>query len=188
MQRIKCCIVGDEGVGKTSAILAFMDNLVDNVKSTIGVDFYTKTVYSDNSKVHLAIWDTAGAERYRSLMRSYLRDAHIILIAYDVTNRKTDILQWLRLAEQYKPTVVCLLGIKDDLTCVNCHFEDVLAPWKRQNWKIVQGTCSSRNPKSVKKIIQQCVDKTTNHGASAPEHHKYIRIAPKKHQKQKCCT
>lgn len=36
-------------------------------------------------QVRLQIWDTAGQERFRSLIPSYLRDADVAVIVFDVT-------------------------------------------------------------------------------------------------------
>ena len=34
----------------------------------------------------LQLWDTAGQEKFRSLIPAYLRDAHCAVFVYDVTN------------------------------------------------------------------------------------------------------
>ena len=36
--------------------------------------------------IHLNIWDTAGDERYRSIMPLYYRDAAAAILVYDVTD------------------------------------------------------------------------------------------------------
>ena len=41
------------------------------------------------SIIRLKIWDTAGAERYMSITKSYLREANIILLFFDINNRET---------------------------------------------------------------------------------------------------
>ncbi len=35
------------------------------------------------------MWDTAGQERYRSLIPTYLKNAHCVVFVYDVTKSKT---------------------------------------------------------------------------------------------------
>jgi GTPase SAR1 family protein len=47
--------------------------------------------------VKLEIWDTAGSERYQSLMPMYFRDAAVALLVFDVTRRSTfeHITRWL---------------------------------------------------------------------------------------------
>jgi small GTP-binding protein len=47
--------------------------------------------------VKLEIWDTAGSERYQSLMPMYFRDAVVALLVFDVTRRSTfvNVQRWL---------------------------------------------------------------------------------------------
>jgi len=71
-------------------------------------------------KVKLQIWDTAGQERFRSITHAYYRDAHALLLLYDVGRRKTfeNTRAWLSEIKEYAPqgAVVILLGNKCDLT------------------------------------------------------------------------
>ncbi|TWW70025.1 Ras-related protein [Takifugu flavidus] len=46
-----------------------------------------KVLTIDGVKVKLQIWDTAGQERFRSVTHAYYRDAHALLLLYDVTNK-----------------------------------------------------------------------------------------------------
>ena len=58
--------------------------------STIGIDFKTKFVDVDGAgRVKLQIWDTAGQEQFRSMMYSYYKGAHGVVLVYDVTSRET---------------------------------------------------------------------------------------------------
>jgi len=41
--------------------------ILEWVLATIGADFYSKTLQTDDGAVSLACWDTAGQERFRSL-------------------------------------------------------------------------------------------------------------------------
>lgn len=43
------------------------------------------------------VWDTAGQETFKSIIRSYYRGAIIALVVYDVTNRKSfeNLHKWL---------------------------------------------------------------------------------------------
>ncbi|MEQ2299218.1 Ras- protein Rab-26, partial [Ameca splendens] len=48
-----------------------------------------KVLAIDGVKVKLQIWDTAGQERFRSVTHAYYRDAHALLLLYDVTNKSS---------------------------------------------------------------------------------------------------
>jgi len=188
MQRIKCCVIGNIGVGKTSIIHALMDKSTNNPSATVGIDFFSKIIYVQDSKVHLSIWDTAGAEQYRSLTHTYVRDAQIILIVYDTTDENMSILKWIRIAERYNPAVVGIIGNKNDLTLVPHNLTDLLAPWSRQPWVMVTETCSSRRPTSVKKIMHKCVCSVLHSSNSQELAPSFTLVLPKHKQKQSCCT
>ncbi|XP_013781371.2 ras-related protein Rab-18-like, partial [Limulus polyphemus] len=103
-----------------SLMLRFTDDVFDpGLSATIGVDFKVKVLAADGNKVKLAIWDTAGSERFRTLTPSYYRGAQGAILVYDVTNRtsfqKLDI--WLNELETYSTrsnVVKMLVGNKID--------------------------------------------------------------------------
>ncbi|KAF7282125.1 hypothetical protein GWI33_003136 [Rhynchophorus ferrugineus] len=113
-------LLGDSGVGKTCMLMRFRDGLflAGNFISTVGVDFRTKVVEVDETKVKLQIWDTAGQERFRSVTHAYYRDAHALLLLYDVTNKNSfdNIRAWLGEIREYAQddVVIMLLGNKAD--------------------------------------------------------------------------
>eukprot|EP00743_Colponemidia_sp_Colp-15_P014292 GILK01016873.1.p1 GENE.GILK01016873.1~~GILK01016873.1.p1 ORF type:complete len:205 (+),score=15.84 GILK01016873.1:141-755(+) len=85
----KVVVLGDAAVGKTSLIFRFLlGEYEDERRPTIGLDFMSKVVEVDPKRsVRLELWDTAGQERFRSLIPSYLRDASIALVVFDITSR-----------------------------------------------------------------------------------------------------
>ncbi|XP_063930269.1 ras-related protein Rab-37-like isoform X1 [Zophobas morio] len=113
-------LLGDSGVGKTCILMQFRDGLFlgGNFISTVGIDFRNKVVTVDDAKVKLQIWDTAGQERFRSVTHAYYRDAHALLLLYDVTNKTSfdNIRAWLSEIREYAQddVVIMLLGNKAD--------------------------------------------------------------------------
>ena len=112
----KILIVGDANSGKTSILNQFVKNKFDpTYLSTIGIDFNVKIIpineeNEDNIKIKLQVWDTCGQERFRSLTRSYYRNAAAIIVVYDITNKKSfeNSRIWLKEIDQY---------IDDDVEC-----------------------------------------------------------------------
>ncbi|KAB0352046.1 hypothetical protein FD755_003514 [Muntiacus reevesi] len=102
----KVMLVGDSGVGKTCLLVRFKDGafLAGTFISTVGIDF--------------RIWDTAGQERFRSVTHAYYRDAHALLLLYDVTNKASfdSIQAWLMEIQEHAQddVVLMLLGNKVD--------------------------------------------------------------------------
>lgn len=86
----KIILIGDSGVGKTSLMKRYTDNVYSKEgASTIGVDFKIKTVVIDGKKIKLQIWDTAGQERFRAIVSHYYRGAHGIMLVFDMLNKET---------------------------------------------------------------------------------------------------
>ena len=61
----KVVLIGDSGVGKSNLLSRFTRNEFSlESKSTIGVEFATRSIQVDDKVVKAQIWDTAGQERY----------------------------------------------------------------------------------------------------------------------------
>lgn len=57
LQRFKVVLVGQQSVGKTAILTRFMnDTFGSNYQATIGVDFFSKTLYLDDRTVRLQLW------------------------------------------------------------------------------------------------------------------------------------
>jgi GTPase SAR1 family protein len=51
-----------------------------------GAEFESKVVQiDDNYRVRLQIWDTAGQETFRSIVKSFYRNSAAILLVYNIT-------------------------------------------------------------------------------------------------------
>ncbi len=116
----KVLLVGNSGVGKSSLFLRFVDEIwEDSFVPTIGVDFKIKTLLMENKKIKLQIWDTAGEERFRTIISSYYKGAHGILLVYDITLKESfeSLNDWLNEIKKNtsKNIVKVLIGNKIDL-------------------------------------------------------------------------
>ncbi|KAL1294994.1 hypothetical protein HN51_055831 [Arachis hypogaea] len=117
----KVLLIGDSGVGKSSLLLSFISKyLHHHLSPTIGVDFKIKLFTIGGKRVKLTIWDTAGQERFGTVISSYYRGAHGIILVYDVTKREsfTNLVDiWAREVELYSTNPDCikiLVGNKVD--------------------------------------------------------------------------
>lgn len=69
-------VIGDSGVGKSNLLSRFTrDEFNLESKSTIGVEFATRSVCIEGKTIKAQIWDTAGQERYRAITSAYYRGA-----------------------------------------------------------------------------------------------------------------
>ena len=116
----KYIIIGDTCVGKSCLLLQFTDKRFQPVHDlTIGVEFGSRTISLDQDQIKLQIWDTAGQESFRSITRSYYRDAAGALLVYDITRRESfnHLGRWLEEARVNgnKNMTIMLIGNKSDL-------------------------------------------------------------------------
>jgi Ras-related protein Rab-1A len=116
----KILLIGDSGVGKSSILGKYVDNIFnDNFISTIGVDFKITNKIIKNTKIKLQIWDTAGQERFRTIVSSYYRGAHGIIMVYDITYANTfnNIKHWMSEIHKHcnNNIQILLVGNKSDL-------------------------------------------------------------------------
>ena len=119
--KYKLIFLGDQNVGKSSILNRFLnDTFVEEYQATIGLDFQSKNVQIDNQDIHLLLYDTAGQEKFRSLIPMYTRDANIILLVYDITNKESfeNLSLWLKDLTNINinEVIVCIVGNKIDLT------------------------------------------------------------------------
>lgn len=88
---IKVVLVGESGSGKTSIMNRYLRGVFkENVPTSLSAIGETKKITcSTGEEVILNIWDTAGQELYRSINTIFYRDAKVILIVYDITDKKS---------------------------------------------------------------------------------------------------
>ena len=116
--RHKIIFVGDAGVGKTTIINRLMDNPFNDVyEPSIGVDFMSKNIKYHGQNIKLQIWDTAGQEKYKGLIPSYVRNSSIVFLVYDISSKISfeNIPNWLNFIRTIENTSLVLCGNKTDL-------------------------------------------------------------------------
>jgi small GTP-binding protein len=147
----KVVIIGDASVGKTSLILRYVNNsFSDNVKPTIGCDYYDKDVTANGASVKLSIWDTAGQERFRGLSASYYKKARCVILVFDITKKSTfDKIDFWRdeIANFADPDVlVFLVGNKIDLQDKRAVLKDDAINYaKKHNFALYMETSALEN-------------------------------------------
>ncbi len=116
----KVVLIGDSGVGKSNLLSRFTRNEFNlDSKSTIGVEFATRSIQVDSKTIKAQIWDTAGQERYRAITSAYYRGAVGALLVYDISKHQTyeNVTRWLKELRDHADTniVIMLVGNKSDL-------------------------------------------------------------------------
>lgn len=116
----KYILVGESGVGKSCLLLQFTDRRFEPIHDlTIGVEFGARIIKVGDTNVKLQCWDSAGQEAFRSITRSYYRNASVALLVFDITRKETfDKLEtWVNevRSSNSKNTIIMLVGNKSDL-------------------------------------------------------------------------
>ena len=120
IENYKIVIIGDQHVGKTSIISKYKyETIEDNYAPTVGIDFLTKNVFLEDKTIRLIMWDTAGQERFKSLIPSYLKNAHSIILTFDITSKNSfnSLNKWLEDIKNHVQdnVFIVLCGNKIDL-------------------------------------------------------------------------
>ena len=118
VNRQKIIFIGDISVGKTSIINVLTGyKFNDEYEASIGVDFFSKTIKYKGKTIKLQIWDSAGQEKFRSLIPNYIRGSSLVFIVYDITNRKSfeNLQSWIDFVNNIENSNIVILANKIDL-------------------------------------------------------------------------
>ena len=86
MKPFNVLLLGDTTVGKTSFIDRYCGKDFNQNLATIGIESRVKDILKNNKDIKLSIYDTAGQERYRKIVKNYYKGADGIILMYDVSN------------------------------------------------------------------------------------------------------
>jgi len=116
----KFVLVGDSGVGKTNLASRYILNKFSyESNSTIGVEYFSKSITIDDSKIKIHIWDSAGQERFRSIAKCYYKGAKGAFVVFDVTRPESfeNTEKWIDelMNNGDKDLIIYVIGNKIDL-------------------------------------------------------------------------
>ncbi|XP_063443755.1 rho-related protein racA-like isoform X3 [Mytilus trossulus] len=81
--QVKCVVMGDIKVGKTSLIMSYAYNMFQEEDIPLVFDF--KTTITENDKpVDLVLWDTCGNADYNKLRPVSLPDTDVCLLCFSL--------------------------------------------------------------------------------------------------------
>jgi small GTP-binding protein len=120
-RKLKLVMLGEGRVGKTSMLNRFQNDTFDEQSpSTTKASMYAAIKIEVGGRLHdVAVWDTAGQEKFHALGPIYYRDAHGAVLVYDITDQESfaKVKVWLKELHQVvgEDIQVCVIGNKIDL-------------------------------------------------------------------------
>ncbi len=86
----KVIFLGESNVGKTNLIkISIGKKFEAHSLTTWSASYVPKEIDYNNQKYTFNLWDTIGQEKYRSLTKIFFKEAIIVLLVYDITERRT---------------------------------------------------------------------------------------------------
>ncbi|KAI4256169.1 MAG: hypothetical protein LQ352_002218 [Teloschistes flavicans] len=151
----KICILGAQGVGKTSLVQRYVKGTFtpSATASTVGASFLTKRVLDIDSgmTVRLQLWDTAGQERFRSISKLYYRGASAVLLVYSIVDEQSfqEMGRWMKEVKENvgNNVIIHVVGTKSDVVAQDpglrmVPFERCIA-YVAENFFSAQGSTAS---------------------------------------------
>ena len=112
---VKCVLVGNAGVGKTALCRKLDEGVFETpLQNTIGVDYHKISTETHT----VAVWDTAGAERFRNIVSAYFEQGTVVLVAFSLQRISTlyDVPQWIKdVRRNNRDCLFVVVGCKSDL-------------------------------------------------------------------------
>lgn len=194
--------IGSSTVGKSSFITRYAKNeYKENIYSTVGIDYQSKSFSMFGMKIAVKIFDTAGQERFRGLARSYYKNADGIILMYNIADRDSynDVEKWRREIKENASSKSMLLLVGN-----KCDLEENRKTTKEEAESLAKKSemdyfeCSAKTGKNVNEaiehLVEQCLKKrgiNTNIIQEKEEKKKEepVRLeeVKQKKNKKKCC-
>jgi small GTP-binding protein len=172
LQNIKCVVVGDGAVGKTSLLMSYTENRFPVEYVPTIFDNFTTGVEVDGKLINLALWDTAGQEEYARLRTLSYPETDVFIICFSVVapdsyhNVKQ---KWAPEVQHHCPTAAKLLvgtkiDLRDNHTTIQRLAETKQKPLNEEDGKrlaqqigAVYRECSAMMSKGVQQVFEEAV-------------------------------
>lgn len=116
---IKVILLGDSNVGKSSLINRLINNNFTEQQATIAIESHSYTISFNEYLIRMQIWDTAGQEKFNSIVSNYYKgtDVGIFIYSIDIQDSFNNVKEWFKILKENtnENSINVLLGNKTDL-------------------------------------------------------------------------
>ena len=112
---IKVIILGDSNVGKSWLVNCLINDKFVELSSTLSIEYHSYITSINGYKIRMQIWDTAGQEKFNSLVTNYYKGSDVAIFVYSIDTEKSfkNIEKWYKiLKENNKNSLNILIGNK----------------------------------------------------------------------------
>jgi small GTP-binding protein len=151
MKHIKCVVVGDGAVGKTSLLLSYTTNAFPGEYIPTVFDNYSANVMIEDQRINLQLWDTAGQEGYKKFRLLSYPQTDVFVICFSLvspTSLENVQNMWIPEIKEHCPTTpYILIGMKSDL---RDQFSEHMDDFKSKGWDPVTTSKAEDMKKTIK--------------------------------------
>jgi small GTP-binding protein len=136
LNQFKVPLIGDSSVGKTSIVNRYTSvSFSGNASPTVGVSTVTIPFTINNEKIELSVWDTAGQEKFRSLVPLYTRHAALVILVFDISSRTSfgGLDAWLEKIRSEMGIACPIFVVANKIDLTNLVPRDEISLWAAQN-------------------------------------------------------
>jgi small GTP-binding protein len=117
----KFVLIGDTKSGKTCLTKRYCEEtFIESFTPTIGMQLGSRNLEIQNCKIKLTLWDLAGQSKYRTVSRQLYRNASLMILCYDISQKAS----FRMMIEIYEDAIkhygtstpFVLIGTKSDLS------------------------------------------------------------------------
>ena len=193
---LKCLLLGNSTVGKTTFINKILEKNKNQIMSTVGYEGYQILAEIYDNKISFQLIDTAGQEKYRNIPSTFYKNADGILLFFDVTNQESfnTINDWIKSIEEFKggindKYVLFLIGNKIDDNDKRIVSKQQAKDFVEKK-KIKYFECSCLKKINILEIINEIILMAYNKKSKHSQDFKSFSLKYKKVKKQRknCCN
>lgn len=158
----KILMLGSASTGKTTLSERYITGIFNpNIRLTVGVEFYVKTVKVETQdgpkQIKLQIWDLGGESRFRFLLPTYCLGSSGAFFLFDLTRPDTllSLDSWIKIVREKNGDLpIILVGNKSDLTEVRKISSEIGVHTARDNKLVEYLDVSAKTGDNVEELFQ----------------------------------